>query len=134
MKMRENLIELYKVFYNSQPLLKLLNYPSTSYYDDPLAKPDITDQNVKNDLIKRSIVVDDLTVERNKGRVLIYPNGRYNTSYNYGVADQIVTIDIFVPITMDEVDFRLSWICDHVNSLLHNERITGIGKDRKSVV
>lgn len=127
MKMRENLIELYKVFYNNQPLLKLLNYPSTSYYDDPLTKPDITDQNVKNNLIKRSIVVDDLTVERNKGRVLIYPNGRYNTS-NYGVADQIVNIDIFVPIKMDEVDFRLSWICDHINSLLHNEKITGIGK------
>jgi hypothetical protein len=123
--MRENLIELYKVFYNNQPLLKLLNYPSTSYYDDPLAKPDITDRNIKNDLIKRSIVVDDLTVERNKGRVLIYPNGRYNTS-NYIVAKQAVNIDILVPIKMDEVDFRLAWVCDHVNSLLHDERITGL--------
>lgn len=125
MKMRENLIELYKVFYNNQPLLKLLNYPSTSYYDDPLVKPDITDRNIKTDLIKRSIVVDDLTVERNKGRVLIYPNGRYNTS-NYIVAKQTVNIDILVPIKMDEVDFRLAWVCDHVNSLLHDERITGL--------
>lgn len=127
MRMRENLIELYTVFYNNQPLLKLLYYPSTSYYDDPLDKPDITDQNIKNDLIKRSIVVDDLTVERNKGRVLIYPNNRYNT-YNYNVAKQVVNIDILVPIKMDEADFRLAWICDHVNSLLHDERITGMGK------
>lgn len=128
MRMRENLIELYTVFYNNQPLLKLLYYPSTSYYDDPLTKPNITDQNIKKDLVKRSIVVDDLTVERNKGRVLVYPDGRFNASHNYGLADQIVNIDIFVPIKMDEVDFRLAWICDHVNSLLHNERITGVGK------
>ena len=74
---------------------------------------------------KRSIVVDDLTVERNKGRVLIYPNNRYNT-YNYNVAKQVVNIDILVPIKMDEVDFRLAWVCDHVNSLLHDERITGL--------
>lgn len=128
MKMRENLIELYKVFYNNQPLLKLLYYPSTSYYDDPLTKPNITDQNIKKDLVKRSIVVDDLTVERNKGRVLVYPDVRNNVRSSYVHSNQVVNVDVLVPIKMDEVDFRLAWICDHVNSLLHDKRITGMGK------
>lgn len=128
MRMRQHLMDLYAVFFNNQPLLKLLNYPSNDYFDDPLSKPNITDQNIKKDLIKRSIVVDDLTIERNKGRLLIYPDVRINTRSNYQFSNQIVNIDILVPIKMDEVDFRVAWICDHVNSLLFNERITGIGK------
>jgi hypothetical protein len=132
MKMRENLIDIYKVFTTNETLLRLLYYKPVDASDDPLdpTKENILDKADKWDIIMDRIVttpkVDDLD-NTEKCRLLFYPGRRSNTS-SYILADQEVVVDVLVNFNYDNVDLRLSWVCDTVNSLMFDKRITGVGK------
>lgn len=134
MKMRENMQDIYKVFTESEQLLRLLFYKPTNALDDPLStsKPNILDMpplekwEIISDRIKTVPKVDDLDVEP-KCRLLFYPGNRRKTG-NYAVSDQDIIIDILVHFDYEDVDQRLEWICDIVNDLLYNIRITGTHK------
>jgi hypothetical protein len=134
MKMRENLIDIYKIFTTNETLLRLLYYLPSSAADDPLdpAKPNILDMaeeekwKIITDRIIPAPKVHGLDKDP-KCRICFYPGRRSNTT-NYKVADQEVRVDVFTHHDFNNVDLRLSWISDHVDELLFNKPITGIKK------
>lgn len=135
MRMRENLMDIYKVLINDETLLRLLYYKPSNMNDDPLSldkpnildKPDLDKWNIINDLIVPSVKVTDLD-ETEKCRVLIFPADRNSAKQNYYFSDQRIIVDVLTHVAFDSVDFRNSWICDRINDLLFNEHVTGIGK------
>lgn len=130
MQMRKNLQDIYRLFVNDETLLRLLYYLPKNQLDDPLDpnKPNILELENKwdiiNDRIKPTPKTDDLD-QVPKCRLLFYPGARDNTN-NYLIADQEFVIDVLVHFDYENVDFRMSWICDHVNELLFDKRITGM--------
>jgi hypothetical protein len=133
MKMREHLQKLYKVLTQDETLLRLLYLKPQNAADNPLdpAKPNILSRSDKwviiDDVIKTAEVVSDLDTSE-KCRVLMYA-GRRNPTRNYLFSDQDFVFDVLVHAkAFDSVDQRLSWICDRVNELLFDKRVTGIGK------
>jgi hypothetical protein len=78
------------------------------------------------DVIKTTSKTDDLDTEK-KCRVCFYSGIRKPTR-NYVIAEQYIYFDVYVYLELEEVDMRLSWICDRINELLNNDRITGMGK------
>jgi hypothetical protein len=134
MRMRDNIQDIYKVFTSSETLLRLLWYLPENQSDNPLdpAKSNILTKGtlekwtIINDRIKTVPKVDDLDLEP-KCRLLFYAGNRHKTG-NYLMSDQDVVIDILVHYEFEDVDLRLEWICDVVNDLMFDNRITGIGK------
>lgn len=132
MSMRKHMVDIYKVFSTDETLLRLLYYKPENAADDPLdsSKPNILDMTDKWDIIqdriKTTSKVDDLDDEA-KCRLLFYSAGRNGTN-NYLVADQEIKIDLLVHYYFEDVDLRMSWICDRVNELMFDQRITGYGK------
>lgn len=137
MRMRENLKAIYKVLVNDETLLRLLYYPpediETGELINPLdpTLPNILDRKDKWDIIKDRIkntpTFYGLDDESEICRIYLHPADRHNT-YNYALADQVIKIDAFVHHNINDIDMRLSWICDHVNDLIYDRRITGVGK------
>jgi hypothetical protein len=135
MKMREHLQKLYKVLTQDETLLRLLYYKVENAGQSPLdpAKPNILSRSDKwtiiDDVIKTAEVVTDLesgTTE--KCRVLMYAGRRMSTG-NYLVSEQDFVFDVLVhSATFDQTDQRLSWICDHLNSLLIDKNLVGVSK------
>lgn len=134
MNMRKNLMDVYTVLNSDEDLLRLLYYKSSNFSNSPLdpSKPNILDMSVEqkwniiNDVIVPGMKVDDLSTEE-KCRIMIFMgdrNGLNNDSYS----SQNVTIDVLTHITIDNIDFRLCWICDQINKLLFGENITGLSK------
>jgi hypothetical protein len=132
MRMRENLIDIYKVFTTNENLLRLLYYQPIDANDNPLdpAKPNILDLankwDIIQDRIKTTEKVDDLDDEE-KCRLLFYAGRRSGTN-NYILSNQEFAVDILCHFSFEETDLRMSWICDTVNSLVFDEKITGIKK------
>lgn len=135
MKMRENMQAIKKLLANDETLLRLLYYKPSNYNDNPLdpLKSNIgsMDEDVKweiiEDVIKSTEKTSDLD-ESTKCRVLFYAGTRTSTN-NYLLAEQEIVFDVLVHIAAyDEKDMRLSWICDHLNSMIGDKQITGIGK------
>lgn len=130
MQMRKNLQDIYRLFANDETLMRLLYYLPKNQLDDPLdpQKPNILEMEDKwdiiNDRIKPTPKTDDLDQEP-KCRLLFYPGVRDNTQ-NYLIADQEFIVDVLVHFDYENVDFRMSWICDHVNQLLFDNRVTGM--------
>ncbi len=132
MEMREMLYDIFKKFTTNEKLLRLLYYKPSSGTDNPLdsTKPNILQMEINarwdiiNDTIKSTKKVDDLDTTE-KCRILFYPGRRNPKGNNYYVSDQTIVIDILTHTSFDEVDMRCVWIADHVNSLLHNETVTG---------
>jgi hypothetical protein len=133
--MKENLIDIYKVFTTSENLLRLLYYQPTNASDDPLSvsKTNILDMSNKWDIIqdrvKTTLKVDDLDATQ-ICRLLFYAGRRKPSNDNYLVSTQSIVCDVLCHFTYDEVDLRLAWICDIINELLYDKRITGIRKIR----
>jgi hypothetical protein len=137
MRMRENMQDVYKVLTSSETLLRLLYYKPSNAEDDPLSelKPNILDMSelgegnkwsIIQDRIKTIPKVDDL--DKNQiCRLLFYPSNRHRTD-NYLISDQDITFDILVHFAYEDVDQRLEWICDVLNELMFDKRITGMGK------
>lgn len=132
--MRKNLMDVYKILNNDEDLLRLLYYKPINFSDDPLdeTKPNILDMTnsekweIINDVIVPGIKVDDLETEE-KCRIIIFMGDR-NGLRNDSFSNQNITIDILAAISIDNIDFRLCWICDRVNELLFDELITGLSK------
>lgn len=134
MRMRENVMSIGKVFNSDETLLRLLYYKASNFNDSPLSpsKPDILSLPNKWDIIGQRIVstqkVEDLSTNQ-ICRILFYPGRRWKTE-KYLVADQEIVIDVLCHVTYDQMDYRLSWICDRVAELMFDERITGLNKMR----
>ncbi len=132
MKMRDNMMDIRKVFVSDENLLRLLYYKPINYLDDPLdpLKPNILDMNesekweIIDDVIVPTFKISDLDTSE-KCRILFYPVARRNTG-NYLLSSQSLAIDILTHVSFDGVDMRLSWICDTVNNLLFKNKITGV--------
>ena len=134
MRMRDNLIDIYKVLTTDETLLRLLFYLPENANDHPL---DETEENILDkeigerweiiqDRIKKTPNVSGLD-EEPKCRILFYP-GRRRTTGNYLVANQIIVMDVLAHYYYEDVDMRNSWICDRLNELMFDKRITGLGK------
>jgi hypothetical protein len=134
LKLRESMLKIYGVLVNDETLLRLLYYKPSNFNDDPLdpSKPDVTSLpnrwDITKDRIKKSIVTHDLDTSDPKCRILMYPDKRRPHNNSYAYSDQYVNLDILCHHEYDEVDFRMSWICDRINDLMFNKRIAGIGK------
>ncbi|MFW6002690.1 MAG: hypothetical protein ACOCQD_05055 [archaeon] len=135
MRMRENLKEIYKVFISDETLLRLLYYKPENANDDPLntTKDNILDMDDKKkwsiilDRIKSTEKVDDLDDKEQKCRLCVHPGVR-RRSFNNQTSSQHVIIDVNVHVDIDNIDFRLAWICDRIEYLMFNNNITGISK------
>ncbi len=139
MNMRGNLMDIYKILTADETLLRLLYYPATSLDDSPLSesKANILDKSdsekwdIIEELIKKTDKANDLTTE-SRCRVCVYMGNRRSTNNN-AVSNQQVIFDIYSPIEWDDVDFRLTWICDTINDLFGGQRITGLGKTENDI-
>ncbi len=135
MEMRKNIQDIYKVLTTDETLLRLLYYPAINPLDSPLSPskqnilemPDEEKWAIILDRIMTTPKVDDLVDDKPKCRLLFYAGDR-NVTKNYLVADQEFVFDVICHLNFDEVDQRLTWICDTINDLLFNKRITGVGK------
>lgn len=143
MKMRENIQEIYKFLTADETLLRLLTYQPSNASDDPLdpIKPNILDTvaQEKWELIDDRIVTApkfaDLDTEV-KCRLLLY-HGNGRKSSNHLFTRQEFCFEVFTHFKFDNVDQRLSWICDRLDELMERKPITGFGnmasKDRRPV-
>jgi hypothetical protein len=130
--MRENMQDIYKVLTSSEKLLRLLYYKPINATDDPLSisktnildMPELTRWEIIQDRIKTTPKVDDL--DKNQiCRLLFFPGNRDKTN-NYLISDQDIVFDILVHFVYEDADQRMEWICDVVNELLFNQKITGM--------
>ncbi|MBX6361879.1 MAG: hypothetical protein IRZ03_17605 [Acidobacterium ailaaui] len=134
MKQTDLMEKFYSVLVNDEQLLRYLYYHPTNYSDDPLSptKADVTTMpntwDIRRNLIKKSKVVDDLNVDTNINRILVFPGKRRPQYNNYLFASQLVVIDSLVRIKDDDIDCRQSKINDRINDLVFDERIGGVGK------
>lgn len=132
MSMREHFQAFYKVLTADETLLRLLYYKPVNAMDNPLAinKPNILNMQNKweviDDVIKTTPKTEDLTVT--KGCRLLFYLGKRDNTTNYLFASQEIIFDVLVAMDWEEKDQRQSWICDRVNELVFDNRITGLGK------
>jgi hypothetical protein len=135
MSMRQSIRDLYMKLINEK-LLRLLYYPPEDLgksIPDPLSpsNPDIlslpADQKwaIIDDRILLTPKTDDL--DNPKCRLMFYPGRRYSTNTNYLFANQEIIFDILVHFSFER-DQRSMWICDTINEIIFNQRITGVGK------
>jgi hypothetical protein len=127
-RLRQNLLDIFKHVGTDRELLRLLYYPS-----DPLdpSKQDVGNlpdfNSIRKERIIRSPKTNDLTTKE-ICRICMYMGNRDNTQ-NKKVALQDVVFDVYAHIDQyDKNDARALWICDRINELLHGEWITGVGK------
>lgn len=141
MNSRTLIQELYKIFANDEILLRLLHYPAKNQRDNPLDKN-------KSDIltlppVERFKIIDNVLVSRDKQLELdlsdnfsrinfylgnkfpkrVYSSGARQLINNPEVAEQQVIIDINTNMEIDKVDWRLNWIRDRVQYLLHSKNV-----------
>lgn len=143
MTMRDNIQEIYKFLTVDETLLRLLTYQPSSAADDPLdpSKPNILDMGAQEkwELIGDRIVTAPKFVDLDKEikcRLLIY-HGYGRKSSNHLFTRQEFCFEVFTHFMFDNVDQRLSWLCDRLDELMERKLITGFGnmasKDRRPV-
>jgi hypothetical protein len=132
MKMRETQADIYKILYNNVDLMRLLVYKPVNFNDNPLdpAKQDILDRADKWDLIQDRILFTPtytgLDTEP-KCRICLY-HSRRTTNGNNAIGNQSFNLDVFTHYVFNNTDQRLAWICDTLDEIFANKKITGIGK------
>lgn len=137
MDMRKAMIDVYKYIVSQEDLLRLLAYDSVAFSDSPLSesKVNILDMPTvdRKELLDRHVLrtskSDDLEVDMPITRLCIYPGKRGNKN-GYVLGEQDIVFDVYATHTIDQVDFRVSWICDTLNSVVNHKDIAGIGKFR----
>lgn len=133
MNLRQHLIDLYKFLSNKDELIRLLHYIPSDYSDNPLdvTKSDIVGADNQYDILSQVLIPSDKTVDLTTSvinRICMYPGTRKPQYNNYFSSNQDFIFDIYVHYSVDEIDQRLTWICDTLNDLLFNQKITGAGK------
>ncbi len=133
MKMFEDLSAIDEVLRNDIDLWKLLYHESKHFDDDPLDKDNILEYPPEEMFpiiklrLKHTPVTKDLAnIQIN--RIIFYPAPRRSQRGNYATASQEVNFDIFCHRDFNDIDMRLSKLCDRVNELISNRSIAGIGK------
>ncbi|MGG3892017.1 hypothetical protein [Metabacillus fastidiosus] len=143
MNLRQNLIDIYMKLSVNEKLIRLLHYrppkldpnDSKSPYslgDDPLSpsKHDLVTSkeilNILNQVLIRTDKTFDLTTTP-INRICMYAGTR-KPQHNYFSNDQDFVFDVYVHSALDEVDLRLTWICDTLNELMFNKEVTGASK------
>lgn len=127
--------DIYKVLISDETLLRLLHYKPTNRLDDPLSpsKPNILEKPIDelkkiiDDVIVSALKVSELDTEK-KCRLLFYPGTGRSTNDNYLFSNQEYIFVAFVHLDYENIDRRNQMICDRVNQLISNKRITGMGK------
>lgn len=133
--MRESLKSIYEVLTTDEVLLRLLYYNSKNDKDNPLEeskgnildKDDVDRWNIIEDVIKKDSSVNDLENSQEKCRICFYSGARKKRQ-NYLISSQDIIFDIYTHININDVDFRLSWICDRLNKLIFSKDIMKLGK------
>lgn len=129
MNMKKNLEDIFKVLHNNVDLLKLLYHLPANRLDNPLTKAEIKSLSngweIIDDRIKFTPTVTGFDTP--KCRICFY-FGKRRKTYNPLVPIQHVKFDVLVHESYNNVDARLSWICDKLNEILFNNRITGMGR------
>lgn len=135
MKMNTYLMNIDKILRFDDELWKLMYYRSTNSTDDPLDKESIFDLDMTetakiiNHRLKYTPTIDDLDDDK-ICRIIFIPAIRRPQRQNYMVADQDIDIEIFVHQEFNDGDMRLAKICDRINDLLSDKRVSGMGKMR----
>lgn len=136
MGMYDILRDVVKVFRSDESLLRLLYYPAQNLITntkDPLdaSLPNILSMNeeklwqIRDKTIYTISKGDDLETEP-LCRIYLYA-GRRNPDRNYLLANQEITVEIFIHNEYEK-DLRSLRVSDRVNELLISQHITGIGK------
>jgi hypothetical protein len=136
MEMRKHLQEIFKVCSQDETLLRLLIYKPDNSLDDPLdkTKPNILDKSetekwsLINDRIKFTPSVHGLDQD-NICRLLFYPAPR-TPNRNHLSPTQDIKFDVLAHYEFNDIDMRMSWICDRIHELMNQKRISGFGKVR----
>jgi len=125
--------DVFKVLSNDPDLLKLLYHLPQNNNDNPLEKEDILSmENEKKwgiirDRIKFTPVIRGLDNDP-KCRVILYNANRKPQSDNRYNSIQQISFDVFAHADYNDVDMRMSMICDRIHELMFDKRITGLGK------
>jgi len=117
-----------KIFEN-QNLLKLLYYNDA----DCLSKPDITDNNILNEISQENVrIVPNLKVPKNEGSYLIITFDQFSPNLNNPeFLDNSILIDVLCPVdlwVMDSYMLRPFKIMHEINSFIDKRKFNGIGK------
>jgi hypothetical protein len=138
MQLKQNIEDIYKVLTNDETLLRLLINQPTSPTDDPLdpTKPNILDmsatdrQALLDDRIYFTKSVDDLTTKE-ICRIIFYPGNRRTDPSNFQTSSQEFVFDVLAHMSYNNVDVRCQWICDRIEELLFDNKVTGTKSVRK---
>lgn len=130
MSFKESLMAFYSIMINDEQLLRLLYYKADHLEDDVLLisdrRPNIIGSSswpsIVENHIKRTPKTNDL-VEEKICRILIEPFKRKSPSIKY-ISEQGVLVSVLTHLDYD--DFRLEAICDRVDDLFANKKITGL--------
>lgn len=133
MQQRKHLIDIYKKLSVNETLVRLLHYKPVDASDNPLdpLKPDLATGDTLYDILAQVLIPTDKTVDLTTtplNRICMYSGNRKPQYNNYFSHDQDFVFDVYVHYTIDEIDQRLTWICDTLDGLMFNKEITGAGK------
>lgn len=148
MNLKSNLENIYVSLRSNKKLLRLLHYVPRNALDNPLdeKKKDIDDLTNSHEIISKVLIPSDktydLVLQSKICRLCVYTGTRqlqdfYNSASrrlqdNVYTGDQVYIFDVYVHLDIDNVDFRMMWICDTINEILFNEQIADVGKFRFS--
>ncbi|MGE7916532.1 hypothetical protein [Lysinibacillus xylanilyticus] len=142
MKIVKNITEFYHSLVNDEKLLRLLYYMPKDQHDDhdPLdgLKMDVSQLPEKDSILNNLIVIgdktSDLASETNICRICLYTGPRMPqkndlpqlTDNPYSSTQQYV-FDIYTPISVNTIDFRLDWLGEALNEVLFQEDVEEFG-------
>ncbi|WP_341302246.1 hypothetical protein MHB44_07730 [Lysinibacillus sp. FSL H8-0500] len=142
MKIVKNLTEFYHTLVNNEKLLRLLYYIPMDPSDDPLdpLKMDVSQLPEKDHILSKLIVIGDKTNDlapETHCRICLYtgprmPQKNYVKSQNQYTdnpysSTQHYIFDIYTPVSITPIDFRLDWLGEILNELLFQESIEEFG-------
>ncbi|MFY0516864.1 hypothetical protein ACOMCU_03390 [Lysinibacillus sp. UGB7] len=143
MRIVNKLAQFYKSLKEDEKLLRLLYYLPKDSLDNPLdeSKMDIS-QLPEKDIIMNNILVigdktSDLKMDTHFSRICLYtgpraPQKHYlkNTNQftdNPYSSTQQYFFDIYTPVAINNIDFRLDWLGEMLNEVLFQEDIEEFG-------
>lgn len=140
MKIVKNITEFYHSLVNDEKLLRLLYYMPKDRQDDPLddLKMAVSHLPEKDSILNNLIVIgdktSDLTSETNICRICLYTGSRLPqknylpqfTDNPYSSTQQYI-FDIYTPVSVNNIDFRLDWLGEALNEVLFQEDVEAFG-------
>lgn len=134
MKLVNNLVRIYSLLNNNEKILRLLYYIPKDQFDDPLdpSKMDVSQLPEKSRIIEKLLVkgekIEDLEVEHKLCRICLYSGPRdpqktflkrtNQVTDNPYLSNQQFIFDIYTPIDVNNMEFRLDWIGEALNEAL----------------